>query len=507
MGAIKGLAKDTVIYGLSSIVGRFLNWCLVPLYTTLFPQAEYGVVTYVYSVVAIAMIVLTYGMETGFFRFANHERYGDDPIQVYDTTMVSLTVSTSLFFVAVLCFLRPITDWMQCGDHTSYIWMMAAAAALDTLTAIPFCYLRFRKRPMRFAVLKLIGIAVNIGLNLFFLLLCPWLMKYIPGIIGHIYYPEFGIGYIFLSNLISSSITMLLLIPEYRVFKWRFDSILWRTMLRYSFPLLILGIAGMMNQTIDKILLPHLLNDPSIAMAQLGIYGANYKIAIVMVMFTQAFRFAFEPFIFSQNRQKGVGQLHNYADAMKYFVIFSMVIFLGVMFYLNILKHFIDARYFSGLKIVPIVMIAEFFFGVSFNLSLWYKLTDRTVWGTWFTLLALAVTLAMNFWLVPRIGYMGCAWAALGSYGTMMLVSWAVGSVKYPIPYQTGRLALYFASAIGLWLLSTLIDTGHQWSDMAIKTLLLAIYIVVVCHIEHINPKALLQHGRGASSVPSSSGQ
>ncbi len=482
MPGIRSLVKDTAVYGLSSIIGRFLNWCLVPLYTIRFATAEYGIVTYIYSIVALALIILIYGMETGFFRFTTHERYADDPMRVYSTSMISIGVSSSLFLALVLAFLHPVADALQCPDHPDYIAMMAAAVAIDAFTAIPFSYLRYKRRPLRFAALKLTGIALNIVLNLWWILISPWLLGTTP-----------DLRYIFLANLISSAMMLPLLWPELHGFKWRFDYTLWRKMLAYSWPLLVLGIAGIMNQTIDKIIFPLLVTDHDRAMTELGIYGANYKIAIVMVMFIQAFRFAYEPFIFARSREAGEDRLQSYSDAMKWFVIFAMVIFLGVMFYLDILRYFISSRYFSGLKIVPVVMIAEFFFGVFFNLSLWYKLTDKTMWGMWFSLLGLAVTLTLNILLVPIMGYMGCATAAFCCYGVMMIASYFVGQKKYPIRYPVGRLMLYFASAVGLWIVSVFISTGHQWVDMGIRTVMLAAWIAVMLRIEHVSPLSLIR--------------
>lgn len=495
MGAIKTLAKDTAVYGLSSIVGRFLNWLLVPLYTTVFAEAEYGVVTYIYSIVALALVILTYGMETGFFRFANHDRY-DNPEEVYSTAMTSLAVTSTLFMILVAAFIGPVSEAMASPDHHSYVLLMAATVALDAFTAIPFAWLRYRRRPMRFAALRLVGIGLNIGLNLFFILLCPVLWRHAPETISWFYNPGYGIGYIFLSNFIGSAITLALIIPDITGFRWRFNTGLLREMLRYSWPLLIFGVAGIMNQTIDKILLPWLLPDKTDAMAQLGIYGANYKIAVVMVMFIQAFRFAYEPFIFSQGKAKSgadpEASKRLFADSMKYFVIFSMVIFLGVMAYIDILRHFIGSAYFSGLKVVPIVMMAEFFFGVFFNLSLWYKLTDKTIWGTWFSLSGLAVTLTLNILLVPRIGYMGCAWAALGCYGFMMTASYLVGRRKYPIGYDLRGIALYFTAAIAAYLLMNLLSTGNRIADLGVRTLLLALYIAIAVRREHLTLSAII---------------
>lgn len=486
MAGILSLAKNTAVYGLSSIVGRFLNWCLVPLYTIRFTQAEYGVVTLVYSVVAVALLVLTYGMETGFFRFANHERW-KDPMEVYSTVLISVGTSSAVFVAGALCALGPISAWLQCGGHESWAAMMIVCVAMDAFLGLPFCYLRYRGRAVRFATLRLINIGVNIGLNLFFILLCPWLMKVAPAWVDWFYDPSFGIGYIFLSNLAATVVNFAMMLPELHGFRWRFNGRLWREMLVYSAPLLVLGVAGIMNQTIDKILFPYLVADKADAMAQLGVYGANYKIAIVMVMFIQAFRFAYEPFIFARSKEQGESRTAAYSDAMKYFVLFALLIFLGVMYYLDILRYFISPRYFSGLRVVPVVMIAELCFGVFFNLSLWYKLTDRTMWGAWFSLLGLAVTVALNVALVPRIGYMGCAYAALASYGVMMLASYFTGRHYYPIAYPVRRILAYCAAAAVLYFMGVDCLAGVQQPVAGlVRAVLLMAYVGAIVKFEKI---------------------
>lgn len=478
--------KDTAIYGVSSIVGRFLNWCLVPMYTICFPVAQYGIVTYVYAVVALALIILTYGMETGFFRFANHDKW-KDPMLVYSTSLTSLACTSTLFCILVALFIRPVTHWMECDGHPEYVLIMALCVAVDAFTALPFSYLRYRKRPVRFATLKLINIGINIGLNLFFILACPAIMKTHPALISWFYDPGFGIGYIFLANLIASLTTLLMLWPELTGFRWRFNGTLLRKMLGYSAPLLVLGVAGVLNQTIATIMYPHLVPDHVQAMEGLGIYGANYKIAIVMVMFIQAFRFAYEPFIFAEARERGEKQMQAYRDAMKYFVIFALIIFMGVMFYLDILKYFISPRYFSGLKVVPVIMMAELFFGIFFNLSLWYKLTDKTVWGMYFSLLGLLITILLNLLLVPRIGYMGCAWASFACYAVMMLTSYFTGNVKYPIGYPLRRMGAYFAVAAVLYVLGIyVLVTPWMWVNWIIRAGLIAAYVMIIGRHEHI---------------------
>ena len=486
MPGIKSLAKDTAIYGVSSIVGRFLNWCLVPLYTIVFPAAEYGVVTFVYSVVAVALLVLTYGMETGFFRFANHDRW-PNPMEVYSTALISLATTSTAFVVLVFAFLSPVSRWMECEGHESFVAMMALCVAMDAFLALPFSYLRYKKRALRFATIRLVNIGINIGLNLFFILLCPWLMKNAPATVDWFYLPDFGIGYIFLANLLATCVNFVMMIPELRGFPWLFNKQLLREMIVYSAPLLVLGVAGIMNQTIDKILYPTLAADSGDALEGLGIYGANYKIAIIMVMFIQAFRFAYEPFIFAKNKGEGQEQrLKTYSDAMKYFVLFALIIFMGVMFYLDFIRYFISPKYFSGLKVVPIVMAAELFFGIFFNLSLWYKLTDRTVWGAWFSLFGLAITLGLNALLVPRIGYMGCAWAAFASYGCMMLASYFIGQAKFPINYHVGRLASYVVVAAVLYCVGMYCLTPVAWVNYIIRFFIIAAFIGLIAWREGI---------------------
>ncbi len=491
MAGIKSLVKDTVIYGLSSIVGRFLNWLLVPLYTAVFLPSEYGVVTYIYAIVAIAFIVLTYGMETAFFRFANHERY-TNPLEAYSTSLMSIGFTSVLFMVAVTYFLKPISEAMNCTGHESYVWMMAVAVAIDAYCAIPFAYLRFKKRPMRFALIKLVNIGLNIALNLFFILLCPWLWKHSPDMISWFYRPDFGIGYIFLSNLIASLAVFLLLLPDMVWVPSNFNGRMLKEMLVYAFPLLILGLAGIMNQNLDKIFLPYLFPTKDIAMQQLGIYGACGKIAVVMMMFTQAFRFAYEPFIFAQNKEKGFDKQKSYSDAMKYFVMFSLFIFLAVTFYLPVLKYFINAKYFGGLRVVPIIMMADVFFGIFFNLSVWYKITDRTIWGTWFSLIGLAIVVAVNFIFVPMFGYMACAWASFACYGTMMLVNYFVGQAKYPIGYRVPRLLFYFVVTGVLYAVSQVVVIPNEWVNLGWRTLLLALFVFVAFKRENISPRMLI---------------
>lgn len=491
MGSVKSLAKDTVYYGASSIIGRFINWLLVPLYTNVFSTQEYGVVTYVYAAVAIALVILTYGMETGFFRFANDERYKGSDI-VYSTALTALAVTSTAFALIVAIFLKPISELMECTANPSFIMLMTVCVAIDAFTALPFSYLRYKHRPIKFAILKLTSIGINIVLNLFFILGCPWLMENAPSTVNWFYDPSYGVGYIFLSNLISSACMLPLLRGELSGFKWKFSPVVIKQLLGYSWPLLVLGFAGIMNQNLDKILLPHLIPDEAARLSMTGVYGACFKLAVIMVMFLQAFRYAYEPFIFDRARTDGEDKRQTYATVMKWFVAFAMLIFLAVMVYMPILKHFIGARYRTGIGIVPIIMMGELFFGICFNLSLWYKLTDRTRWGMWLTLIGLAVVITLNVLLVPRFGYYGSAWASFACYGTMMVISYFLGRKYFPIDYHVGRLAGYTALSLAFYGILKLMGTENIWVSMGVGSLLIVLYIAIVLRTEHTSLREII---------------
>ena len=492
MSSLKSLAKDTAVYGLSSIVGRFLNWCLVPLYVYLFPTEEYGIVTYLYGVTAVMLVILNYGMETGFFRFANKE---PDPEKVYTTCLMSVGSTSLLFIILLTVFLHPISDAMKLPHRSLFVWLIGVTVAVDAFSNLPFAYLRYKNRAWRFAGIKLINVGLNIGLNLFFLLVCPWLEKNSPGIISYFYEPmggeSFGIGWIFVANIISSYIILLLLLPELMRRKYVFMWNLLRQIFSYSWPLLILAIAGMLSQNMGQLLIPYLFSDEEAARSMVGIYGANMKIAIVMVMFTQAFRYAYEPFIFAQAKNAGEDKKHMYADAMKYFVIFGLLIFLGVMYYLPVLKYFISPSYWNGLEVVPIMMLAELCFGVFFNLSLWYKLTDKTRWGMYLSLICFGIMFGLNIWWVPYIGipsgYLGSAWAALVSYFIVMVLSWILGRKYYPIPYPLRKLFLYTVVALGFFIVGSMMENFlPMWLTYGLRTMLLIIYLGVIGKNENV---------------------
>lgn len=430
MGKLATIFKDTAIYGLSSIIGRFLNYLLVPLYTAQLSAASggYGIITNIYAYVALVLVLLTFGMETTYFRFTNKTH--TDSETVYGTTLISVGTVALAFAALVMLFLSPISQAMGYGDHPDYVGVMAVTVAIDAFLCIPFAHLRQQKKAVKFAALKLLNIVVSILLNLIY-------FYFMDGK---------DVGYAFYINLVCTVMLALCLITEYTGFRWKLDKQLLRTMLSYSWPILVLGIAGILNQTADKMLFPYLYPGEDMQ-TQLGIYGACSKIAMIMAMITQAFRFAYEPIVFAGVKDKDSHEM--YAKAMKYFIIFTLLAFLIVVGYLDILKYIIGADYWIGLRVIPIVMAAEIMMGVYFNLSFWYKLIDKTIWGAIFSGIGVAVLLAVNVIFVPKYGYMACAWGGFAGYGTAMVISYVVGQKYYPIDYPLKDILNYvFLAAI-----------------------------------------------------------
>ena len=459
---MKILAKETAIYGLSSIIGKFLNWLLVPLYTyVLAQQADYGIVTNLYAWTALLLVILTYGMETGFFRFANKE--GEDAASVYTTAMTSI-FTTSFIFAALCCiFSDSIAAALGYAGHSEFISMLAVVVAMDAFACIPFAYLRYKRKPIQFAALKLLFVFLNIALNILFLV-----------VLG-----KRDVYYVFLSNIIATGIQTLCLLPAILAEKYRFDGALLRQMLRYSLPLLVLGVCGIMNQTLDRILFPFFYSGED-AQTQLGIYGACFKVAMVMMMFTQAFRYAYEPFVFAKHKDRK--SVEAYADAMKYYILFSYLILLGMIVYLDLLKFIIAPGYWQGLIIVPIVLWTYIFQGVYFNLSFWYKLTDKTQWGAWFSLIGVVITFTLQAIFVPRIGYIASAASSTVCYAVIMTLSYFIGRRYLEIPYDLKRIGLYTLLVVLLlatyYGASALLPIG-MWTKMALGTILLIIYCII----------------------------
>jgi O-antigen/teichoic acid export membrane protein len=489
LNPFKKLAGDTAIYGMSSIVGRFLNWWLMPLYVNLFAPEEYGIVTNLYAYVAFFMVFLTYGMETGFFRFASKN---SDSEKVYSTSLISLFFSSLLFLVLIILFKNSLASLIQYPEHPEYILWFGFILAIDAFTAIPFARLRLNNRPVKFAVVRMINIGFNIAFNLFFLLLCPKLVENNPDtILRFVYSPQIGVGYVFISNLLASVITLLLLLPEIFKFSFYFDKALLEKMLRYSFPILIVGMTGILIQQIDKILIPFLIPEEKLPMKQLGIYGAAVKIAVLMNMFIQAFRYAFEPFFFSQAESKNDKNI--YAEIMKYFVIFGLLIFLGMMLYIDVIKLIIPLDYEEGFSVVPVVMLANLFFGIYFTLSLWYKLTDMTRYGAYISIMGAIITITLNYILIPQFGYKGSAAALLVAFLVMMLVSYFFGQKYYPVPYNLKRIGTYFLVAGAIYILSLLSSSQTAIIKFSLNTFLIFVFIFTVYRMEKTQLKRLFK--------------
>jgi len=495
LNPFRKLLGDTAIYGISSIVGRFLNWWLVPYHAGIFRPEEYGVVSNLYGYVAFAIILLTYGMETGYFRFASKS---DDREKVFSTSVISLFTTTLLFLSVMFLFKKEIATAMQYGDHPEFVWWLAVTVGLDAVTSIPFAQLRLQSRPVKFAVVKLINIALNIGLNLFFLSLCPLIIQYYPeGIISRVYDPSVGVGYVFIANLLASLSTLLLLMPEILSVRLEFDSSLFRKMMGYSFPILVIGLAGMVNQNIDKILIPFLIPAEQDPMFQLGIYGANYKLGVLMNMFIQAFRYAFEPFFFSRSSSEDTENPKIYAIVMKYFIIFGLLIFLGMTLYIDIVKLLIPPEYHPGLKVVPIILMADLFFGIFFSASIWYKLKDRTWYGAYIALTGAVITILLNFLLIPLIGYMGSAITVFICFFIMMVINYFWGQKYYPIPYDLKRIGIYFAAAILMYILSRFSAPLFPALKYFLNSLLLLAFLGIISGLEKKELLSILKKKKG----------
>ena len=474
MANLKSLAKDTAIYGLSSIAGRFINYLLVPIQTTAFAAGggQYGVVTNIYAYTALLLVILTYGMETTFFRYVN--KTDENPQTVYSTVLISVASTAALFVALVLAFLPQISAFMKYPDHESWVAVMFVCVAIDAFKCIPFAYLRYQKKAVKFACLQLINIVLNIVLNLLYLIVLPALRLNPMGLYDERF--TLDVGMVFYINLVCTAVVLLCFWRELTGFRWKFDFALWRRMMRYAWPLLVLGIAGILNQTLDKIIFPYLYPYAD-EKTQLGIYGAAVKIAMIMAMITQAFRYAYEPFVFGKSKDRD--NRETYAVAMKYFIIFTLLAYLVVIAYIDILRYIIPNRsYWPGLRVVPVVMAAEIMMGVYFNLSFWYKLIDKTIYGAWFSAAGCAVLVAVNVIFVPRCGYMACAWGGVAGYGTAMTLSYLVGQRKYPINYPLGSIAVYVAIAALFCFLMNLANTHLQqlWA-LAANTVLVLMFV------------------------------
>ena len=463
MGKLTTIFKDTAIYGLSSIIGRFLNYLLVPLYTAQFSAASggYGIITNIYAYVALILVLLTFGMETTYFRFTNKTH--TDSQTVYGTTLITVGSLSLMFAVLVLLFLAPVSQLMGYGDHPEYVGVMVVTVAIDAFLCIPFAHLRQQRKAIKFAALKLLNIVVTILLNLIYFY---WM-------------DGKDVGYVFYINLVCTAMLAVCLITEYAGFRWKLDKQLLRSMLDYSWPILVLGIAGILNQTADKMLFPYIYEGSDMR-TQLGIYGACSKIAMIMAMITQAFRFAYEPIVFAGVKDKDQHEM--YEKAMKYFIIFTLLAFLIVVAYLDVLKYIVrNPDYWVGLKVVPIVMAAEIMMGIYFNLSFWYKIIDKTIWGAVFSGIGCAVLLIVNFIFVPKYGYMACAWGGFAGYGVAMLTSYFVGQKYYPLAYPLKEIGMYVVIAVVLTMAMYKVHENQPtWLSLTVNTLLIAVFVAYI---------------------------
>lgn len=476
MANLKSLVKDTAIYGISSIAGRFINYLLVPIQTAAFVAGggEYGVVTNIYAYTALLMVLLTYGMETTFFRYVNKSE--EHAPTVYSTTLLSVAGTSLLFVGVVLAFLPQIASLMKYPDHPEWVAVMFVCVAIDAFKCIPFAYLRYQRRPIKFATLQLVNILLNITLNLLYLIVLPALRLNPFGLYDDHF--TLDVGMVFYINLVCTAVVLLCFKRELTGFRYRFDTALWRRMLRYAWPLLLLGIAGILNQTLDKIIFPYLYAG-SDAKAQLGIYGAATKIAMIMAMITQAFRYAYEPIVFAKTKDRDSKEY--YAHAMKYFIIFTLVAFLAVMGYMDVLKYLIGPEYRDGLKVVPIVMAAEIMMGIYFNLSFWYKIIDKTIWGAVFSITGCLVLIAVNIFFIPRFGYMACAWGGFAGYAVAMLFSYLVGQKLNPIDYDLKGIMRYAVLAAVLYV--AMVNLPDSWPSLVkivINTGLIVLFLLEV---------------------------
>ncbi|MDQ3046089.1 MAG: polysaccharide biosynthesis C-terminal domain-containing protein [Bacteroidota bacterium] len=491
MNPLKKLASQAAIYGLPTIVGRLLNYFLTPLYTIdNFSPSEYGVLTSGYAYVTFLLVFLTYGMETALFRFSQTE---PDKNKVYTTSLISIITSSSVFVLIACLFSTSISEAIKFTGHPEYVIWFAIIIGTDALTAVPFAKLREQGRAKRFAFLKTVNIAVNIGLNLFFILFCRYIYESpdsaLKPFIDTIYNPEIGIGYVFISNLIASLVVLLLLLPDMIRQRYDFDPALWKRMMKYALPLLIAGMAGMINETLDRILLTWLLPE-DIAMSEAGIYGACYKVSIIMTIFIQTFRFAAEPFFFSQAKEKDPKNL--YALVMNYFVIICSVIFLGTMMNMEWLQGFVGEEYRVGLNVVPILLLANLFLGIFINQSIWYKLSGQTHYGALLTIFGAIITISLNIYWIPRIGYIGCAWATLICYASMMVASYFLGNKHYPVNYDLKRILGYLTLSVTLYFISTFLQTDSATINLILNNLLLVVFIGVIWKMEAGNIRKMI---------------
>lgn len=483
MGILRKLASQTAIYGLSSIFGRFLNYLLVPLYTYYFSAAEYGVVSEFYAYAGFFSVFLLLGFETGYFRFRDKEQLGKDV--AYSTALIFVSVVNILFFIVIVGVNAQLSTALQYAEHPEYVLCFSLILIFDALAAIPFARLRAEDKALRFASLKIAEILITVILSLFFIVYCPKELTAHPDSwVKTVYKPEVGIGYIFLANLLASAGKFLLLTPQLAGLRWGFDRTLFKKMLRYCLPMVIIGFAGIINEMLDRALLKYLLPyDAKTNMQMLGIYGACYKLSILMSLFIQAFRFAAEPFFFSYADKNDARKV--YAVILNFFVIFCVFIFLLITLGLDFFQYFVGEEFRAGLKVVPILLLANLALGVYVNLSIWYKLTDRTLTGAFVSLFGAGLTIVLNIYWIPDYGYMGSAWATLACYVSMALISFCLGKIYYPVAYDLPRVIGYISLGLSLYFAHVYLPQYVQWRTGLLPGVLMLIYLLNVALFEN----------------------
>ena len=478
---IKRLAGETAIYGLGTIIPRLLNYFLVPFYTRVFTQDAYGQITELYAWVAIVMVFLTYGMETAFFRYAELEK---DSRKVFNTATGILLITSIAFISIISLFLGDVAVLIDYQDHSEYILFLGIVIAVDAFTSLPFAYLRYKNKAKRFSTIKIISVLINVFLNFSFILIIPGIAgDRLDGILS--FKGDNRIVFVFIANLVSSGATLLMLIPELKNFRFQIDGVLLRKLLKYGMPILVIGIGIMISEVADKILLKYFLPNKETAHAQIGIYGANYKLAILMMLFIQMFRYAAEPFFFRESGKKDAREI--YSKVMTYFVIFTWFIFLGVTLYIDVFKYFIGPDFWEGLIVVPVVLAAKMFLGIFYNLSVWYKLTNKTIYGAVIGLVGAIITIAVNIALIPIIGYMGSAWANFACYFSMMCISFFWGRRIYKVNYNLKKIVTYSILAVTLFVISGLVPINNLLVQVLFNTVLFAAFLGLVFLFERKN--------------------
>jgi len=490
---LKKLAGQTAIYGLSTILPRLLNYALVPLFTYQFTNPEdFGINTEIYAYISFLNVILTYGMETAFFNFLNKN---ENKNTIYSTALISLLSTSGLFILLGLFSSNYLSTELGYAKNVNFIQWMILIIATDAIAAIPFARLRAEQRPLKFMAIKLSNIVTNVSITVFFIWFCKNayekdLQEQTTSFLGSCYNPQIGIGYAFLANLLANALSLTLLAKEFMGFKFTFDKVLWLQMMKYALPLLIVGLAGMINETFDRIVLKKLL-PADIGMRELGIYGACYKISILMTLFRQAFQYAAEPFFFNHAKNEDSKKLN--ALVMKYFIIACSFLFLATMLNLSWIKYIVDEPYWGGLGVVPILLIANLFFGIYYNLSIWYKLSGQTKFGVYITLIGATITLIINFVFIPRYSYMASAWATLASYGGMMIVSYFLSQKYYGAKYNIRNFVFFLGFALVFYFTSLLWKdkTGNMAIELALNNILLLIYCWLFIKFELPNLKRL----------------